>query len=104
MVQTEQIAREFAVELRKQLGARVRHILLFGSRARGDAREGSDYDMLVVIDRRTPDARAAVLEVEKRLMDRYMVLVATVLRGEEEWRHAQGFPFALNIARESVPL
>lgn len=104
MEQAERIAREFAEDLRKSLGARVRQILLFGSRARGDAREGSDYDMLVVVDRRTPDVRLSILDVEKRLMDRYSVLVATVLRSEEEWRGSQGFPLARNIARESVPL
>lgn len=103
-MQAERIAREFAEDLRKSLGARVRQILLYGSRARGDAREGSDYDMLVVVDRRTPEVRSSVLEVERRLMDRYSVLIATVLRSEEEWRDSQGFPFARNIARESVPL
>ncbi len=100
----DQVVQEFASALRERLGSRVRQILLFGSRARGEAREGSDYDMLVIVDRRSPEVRSTILEVESQLMDRYGVLVTTVLRSEEEWRHAQGFPLASNIAREGVSL
>lgn len=98
------VVREFVAQLRQRLGDHVRRVLLFGSRARGDAREDSDYDMLVVVDHRTPDVRATILEIEHGLMDRHGVLVATVLRSEEEWRQGQGLPLACNIAREGVAL
>lgn len=100
----DQVVRTFATELRERLGPRVRQILLFGSRARGDAGEGSDYDMLVVVDQRTPELRAIVLDVERGLMDRYGVLVSTVLRSGEEWQRSQVFPLARNIMREGVAL
>ena len=35
-----------------------RRIILFGSRARGDARSDSDYDLAVVLDDNTPDEAA----------------------------------------------
>jgi hypothetical protein len=60
--------------------------------------------MLVVVDHRTPELRAVILEIESQLMDRYGVLVATVLRSEAEWQRTQGFPLARNIAREGVLL
>jgi len=45
---------EVAVELRKGLGAlygaRFRDLLLYGSYARGDQREGSDVDFLALLD------------------------------------------------------
>ena len=85
-------------------GSHLRQLLLFGSRARGDAQDGSDYDMLVVVDHHTPELRAVILEVESQLMERYGALVATVLRSETEWQQLQGFPLARNIAREGVPL
>jgi len=102
--QMDQVVQTFATELRERLGPRVRQMLLFGSRARGDAGEGSDYDMLVVVDQRTPELRAIVLDVERGLMDRYGVLVATILRSDEEWRRSQAFPLARNIMREGVVL
>ena len=101
---TDQVVREFVGELRGRLGSSVRRIFLFGSRAREDSREDSDYDMLVVVDRRTPEVRSIILEIESNLMNRYGVLVATILRSEEEWLRSQGFPLALNVAREGVSL
>ncbi len=90
--------------LRQRLGLHLRKLLLFGSRARGDAQDDSDYDMLVVVDHRTPELRAIILEIESQLLDRYGALVATVLRSESEWQQLQGLPLARNIVREGVPL
>lgn len=98
------VVRAFAAELRKKVGHRVRQIVLFGSRARGDAREGSDYDLLVVVDQRSSDLRAVILDIERGLMDRYGVLVTTILRSEEEWKRSQALPLARNITREGVAL
>ena len=102
--QYDPVVQEFATTLRQRLGSHLRQILLFGSRARGDAQDGSDYDMLVVVDYRTPELRAVILEVESQLMERYGALVATVLCSETEWQQFQGFPLARNIAREGVHL
>ena len=98
------VVQEFAAALRQRLGPRLCQMTLFGSRARGEARDDSDYDMLVIVDHRTPELRAIILEVESQLLDRYGALVATVLRSEDEWQCSQGFPLARNIAREGVPL
>ena len=35
-------------------------VILVGSRARGDAREDSDYDLVVVLDDEVPDERLSV--------------------------------------------
>jgi predicted nucleotidyltransferase len=42
-------------------GERVRKIILFGSRARGDARADSDYDLLVVLDEIATDRKPSCL-------------------------------------------
>ena len=100
----DEVAREHADQVRAKLGSSVEEIRLFGSRARGDARKDSDYNILVVLDRRTPEIRSEILNIAVGLMDRYNVLVATVLRSTEEWRKAQGYPLACNIAREGIAL
>ena len=98
------VATEFARLLRERLGSRVREVVLFGSRARGDARHDSDYDDVVVVDRRTADAREAILAIEVDLMERFGSLVACLLRDEREWEASRGMPIGLNMAREGVPL
>ncbi len=67
----EDIAREYAVRIRARLcSPRVKEIRLFGSRARGDAREDSDYDVLLVLDLRSPELRSEILPKSRiRLWD-----------------------------------
>lgn len=98
------VARAFAQRLRHRLGKHLREVRLFGSRARGDARNSSDYDVLVVVDQRTPEIRSTILDIEVDLLGEYDVLVTSVLRSEDEWRVSQNYPFARNIAREGVSL
>lgn len=60
-----------------------RQLWLFGSRARGDAREDSDWDLLAVVDDATPD-RLFDPEVMWRLLDleRYPADVVLLPRSE----------------------
>src|SRR5437899_9332739 len=55
-------------------GARVSRIILFGSRARGDARADSDYDLLVIVRAAT---RAEAREYRHRLYDALRGFAAT---------------------------
>jgi predicted nucleotidyltransferase len=80
---TDPVALEFAGQVRARLGARVRQLVLFGSRARGEARQNSDCDILVVVDRRDPGMRDSLLKIEVELMDRYDAVVACLLRDEQ---------------------
>jgi predicted nucleotidyltransferase len=98
------VAQALAQALRKRLKSHLRDLRLFGSRARGDAHETSDYDVLILVDQKTSEVRDRILDVQVEILDQYDALVATILRTEDEWRLSQGFPLAQNIARESVPL
>ncbi len=46
-----EIAKRIITEEIEKAGYKVERIVLFGSRARGDYKEGSDYDFLVAINR-----------------------------------------------------
>lgn len=103
-VALDPVVQAFASELRARLRHHIRQIVLFGSRARGEARDDSDYDILVVVDRRSPKVRPLIHEIEVALLDNYGALVATVLRTEEKWHRAQGMPLARNVALEGITL
>jgi len=45
------VAREFAAEIRRHFGARLKAVRLYGSAARGDWSTESDVDLLVLLDR-----------------------------------------------------
>ncbi len=52
-MKTEKALKVIRDEIEKE-GMKVLKIILFGSRARGDFREDSDWDLLVVIDKDLP--------------------------------------------------
>lgn len=51
---------DFAARVRGVYGARLMHFVVFGSRARGDADEDSDIDVMVVLDVSEGDEAVAV--------------------------------------------
>lgn len=53
----------FRAALEARFGARLRELVLFGSRARGDAHEESDLDVLVVVDGLADDERRQIAEL-----------------------------------------
>jgi len=55
---------------------------LFGSRARDDARPSSDYDLLILVDDKTPEIRNQILDLQVEIHDRHEALVFTFLRTE----------------------
>lgn len=96
------IAKEYTTVLRQKLGERLKKVILYGSQARGDAWEGSDYDVLVLVDERTPVIREAVIDAGVEMMDRYETLFAALIYDEQEWQRAHGFPLTWNIEQEGI--
>jgi len=94
--------RECASELEKLLGDELVGLVLFGSWARGEAREDSDVDVFVVLKSlRGVEARAAVYKVVSRSVGRAATLVdarADELFGEE----LELTPLLLNILVDGI--
>ena len=85
---------------------RIARIVLFGSRARGDYKPWSDYDVLLLVDKRdqplVDHLYDAVVEVENDLFcDVSLKIIA-----EAEWarRRQLGSRFVANVLREGVIL
>ena len=86
---------------------RVNRIILFGSRARGDAEPDSDMDVLVILDeQRTPEVREAVSDCAWEAGFDAGVVVASVVFTREEWEEGPEYysPLAEAVRSEGVPL
>ncbi|MBI4609914.1 MAG: nucleotidyltransferase domain-containing protein [Candidatus Rokubacteria bacterium] len=70
-------------------GSRVRRIILFGSRARGDARPDSDFDLLVVFRHMTPEEKRANLLALYRVFEGAGVVAEPWVMGEEEFEETK---------------
>jgi predicted nucleotidyltransferase len=90
----------FSSILREQLGLCLEHIWLFGSRARGDAREGSDYDMLVIANGDIPQIKHVVHEAAWSCKELHNALVASIVYTSEQWETRKNSPLGWNIQRE----
>lgn len=80
--------------------------ILFGSYARGDAEEGSDIDVLFLVD----SSREIIMERNWRLGElaaellmKYGVLVSPIVENREYfYSNAEVLPFFRNVDREGV--
>ncbi len=101
---TDSISREYSTKVRSALGNRVKDIILFGSRARGDHKEYSDYDMLLIVDKRDITLRDIVVDIEVGILDTHERLVGSIIYESGEWERKKQSPLGRNIQREGMRL
>lgn len=82
--------------------------ILFGSYARGDNDEGSDIDVLLLVNASREDIARRnwqVGDVAAELLLRYGVLVSPIVENREYFNaNVEALPFYRNISREGVRL
>jgi len=82
-------------------------LILYGSRARGDAHEDSDYDLLVLVDRQVD------MSLERAIVDRLVPLevrmgkaLTALIYNRSQWDSAlhRAMPLHQNVMREGVAI
>jgi predicted nucleotidyltransferase len=82
-------------------------IILYGSRARGDAEPDSDWDLLVLLDGDVTDERVRSVRYALYDLERETdTILSTAVRSKEKWYSAyyQAIPFFHNVMREGISL
>ncbi len=98
------IARRYARAVRAGLAQQVQSIVLFGSQARGDARPGSDYDFVVVLERADRAARDKVSAAGAELLNETDRLCSALIYAPAQWDLVRQSPLGWNIVREGIVL
>ena len=92
--------------LRETYGARIERVVLYGSRARGDAKPDSDYDVAVFLkdltNRRWPEVRR-IADIELAILDDTGATVHAMPCPAGSWRDPHS-PLMHEIRKDGVDL
>lgn len=91
-------------KIQKLLGDNLITVTAFGSRVRGDFTEDSDFDVLVVVKKRTSDIIMQVNDIFDREDHKAGVVFSAVIKQMEVFEKEKRFntPFYQNIKKEGV--
>ena len=98
----EKAVEEFVLRLNERFGERIESIVLFGSYARGEGRDESDVDVLIIGDLKLDE----VIDVAYPIFLRYGVYISPIVmsRNYFEMLKAERSGFIENVLREGVVL
>ena len=88
--------------LRKKYGVRLRQILFFGSRARGDASTESDYDCLLIFDQIDLDLKADLDRLAAQWLLERGIVWSWIAISEADLDRLRYEPFLRNAQREGI--
>lgn len=91
----------FVRRLYANYGDRVRSVVLFGSKARGDAGPDSDVDVLVTLADDDPELRWNVQRLAARVSLEYDLLLSVRAVGRSQWEELSRYRFPIYQAIQS---
>ncbi|MBI3168756.1 MAG: nucleotidyltransferase domain-containing protein [Chloroflexi bacterium] len=101
--QINKLLRKFKKELVRIYGEQLDAVYLYGSYARGENQEGSDLDVLVVLNdfqRRAAELKRVSKLIGELSLD-YEITVSPLFMRENEWK-TDRYPLIRNVKKEGV--
>ena len=96
---------EIKKKLKKHYGTRLKEVVLFGSRARGESHEQSDYDVLVILNEPANPARERreTGDIIYKICWENDVVISCHFLSHDRYISEQS-PFLMNARREGITL
>ena len=104
MDRNKEIISEFTDEIKRRCCERIKKIILFGSRARKDYREDSDFDFFIVVDKKDASIREEISRIAADLGEKHSVLITPLIRSEEIYIKSINSPLQSLIQEEGILL
>jgi predicted nucleotidyltransferase len=96
----KEVIKRFKIEVAKVLGDRLDRVVLFGSRARGDAEEDSDFDFLVIVRAPDNEDKKKIREITAQLSIEYDTVITALVIPSKDFREDRYFYLYENIQKE----
>ena len=96
---------ELVSGLKKLYGDNLCRIILYGSKARGNATEDSDIDILIVLKKynRWDEEFEKICNIVNDICYQYEILISCVIKQEKEFI-MRNTPLLLNVRKEGIVL
>lgn len=98
----DEVVIRFVAELKRTIPADLRNVILYGSRARGDFKEFSDYDFLVILSKKNYEINETIYDAGYLILDSYEKLASCIIWDEKEFNRKKEFSLGKNILREGI--
>lgn len=102
---SDPVLAKLGTDVRAHFGPRLDRIVLYGSRARGDAKPDSDYDVAIFVKNlqgRWPES-AAVADIQIAILDATGATVNAMLYPDGHWRSASS-PLMHEIRKDGLDI
>ncbi|MDQ1329011.1 MAG: uncharacterized protein QG641_2297 [Candidatus Poribacteria bacterium] len=105
LTEKDQLAlKKFKEAVTKALGNEFVELKLFGSKARGDAREDSDIDVLVITNSGNWRLSDVVYHIVTDILLDDEIDISPKVIGKEDYKrlYEKGYPFVKNVIRDGI--
>jgi predicted nucleotidyltransferase len=104
--QDKALIEEFKLRLPSDIARHIRQMIMYGSRARGDAGQDSDLDLVALVDENSAELENGLDEIAYNLMwdHDFKPIISLKVFTEERFRTsaAKGFSYYRTIEREGI--
>ena len=96
------IVKKVANDLKAELGEQIIDIILFGSRARGDFQNESDYDILVLVTKKTKALIEQIDDIVWEIAWEHNAAITAFAYEKSRFENDRFEPLFMNIQKEGV--
>ncbi len=96
------VVEEFRERILKELGEKIRMIIVYGSVARKEAKKDSDIDILIVAKERNKEIYDRISRIRTEIDIKNSTLTSLVILSEDEFRNRAKLPFISSVLKEGV--
>jgi len=98
------ILKEFKQRIKEKYSDEIQDMLVIGSKARGDATEESDIDIIIIISsddwRKGDEIRGIGYELDEEI--RYKLSIQVISKSHIDYLRRNNFQFIMNVERDAV--
>ena len=100
----ETAVKEFKDKLSSALGPKLKKLLLFGSKARGDFKPGSDIDVFILVDKSDINTRRLIASFTTDILINSNILLSPKIIEESHFNFLKQLKtaFAKNIEKDGI--